>query len=243
VTALSVAALGGMSLPQAGASDDDLAVGGAPAGASLLTVAESDAELIQDDLAERQASRASRGGREVTDAPAAPDARIERVEAATTQRRADVEQAERERAEQQAIEEAERQRPKWAAPVVAEHRVSARFGATSRHWRTTHTGQDFAAPMGTPVRAAGDGTVVAAGWDGPYGRKMEILHPDGSVTYYAHLASFAVREGKVRAGEVIAEMGSSGNSTGPHLHFEARPAGGAPVNPEEFLRSRGVEVS
>jgi murein DD-endopeptidase MepM/ murein hydrolase activator NlpD len=86
-----------------------------------------------------------------------------------------------------------------------------------------HTGVDWAAPMGTPIFAAGNGTILSAGWDSGYGRRIEIQHANGYITTYNHLSGFArgVREGvKVRQGQVIGYLGRTGLATGPHLHYE-----------------------
>jgi murein DD-endopeptidase MepM/ murein hydrolase activator NlpD len=107
-----------------------------------------------------------------------------------------------------------------------------RFDPVTGEWRL-HTGTDIGVEVGTPVRAAAEGVVVFAGWDGPYGQVVRIDH--GSfVTVYAHLSRYYLSPGNhVFAGEVVAESGSTGKSTGPHLHFEWR-IGGEPVDPEQF---------
>ncbi|WEX07310.1 peptidoglycan DD-metalloendopeptidase family protein [Chelativorans sp. AA-79] len=98
-----------------------------------------------------------------------------------------------------------------------------------------HPGLDLRAAPGSPVRAAAAGTIVEAGWNGGYGRMIEIDHGDGMRTRYAHLSGMLVRKGdKVSDGEVIGRVGSSGRSTGPHLHYEVRK-GGVPVNPQKFM--------
>ncbi|CAI9401789.1 M23 family metallopeptidase [Nocardioides sp. T2.26MG-1] len=128
----------------------------------------------------------------------------------------------------------------WTTPVAAYH-LTARFGETSSLWASSHTGLDFAAPTGTPVRAATAGTVTFVGWAGAYGNKIEITHPDGSETWYAHLSRTDVRVGsQVGTGAVIGAVGATGNVTGPHLHFEVRPGGDGPVDPEVALRQHGV---
>ncbi|UBF28015.1 peptidoglycan DD-metalloendopeptidase family protein [Kovacikia minuta CCNUW1] len=104
-------------------------------------------------------------------------------------------------------------------------------------WGRMHKGIDIAAPVGTPVVAAAPGVVVTAGWNsGGYGNLVEIKHPDGSLTLYAHNNRVLVREGQqVEQGQQIAEMGSTGYSTGPHCHFEVHPAGQGAMNPMAFL--------
>ena len=104
-------------------------------------------------------------------------------------------------------------------------------------WGRLHKGIDIAAPIGTPIFAAASGEVISSGWhSGGYGNLIKMKHPDGSITLYAHNHRNLVRKGqKIRQGEQIAEMGNSGFSTGPHLHFEIRPNGDAAVNPMAFL--------
>ncbi len=104
-------------------------------------------------------------------------------------------------------------------------------------WGRMHRGIDIAAPIGTPIVAAADGVVTYAGWnEGGYGNLVEIQHPDGSVTLYAHNDRILVREGdRVQQGQQVAEMGTTGRSTGPHLHFEIHPPGQEPQNPLAYL--------
>jgi len=104
-------------------------------------------------------------------------------------------------------------------------------------WGRMHRGIDIAAPIGTPVVAADDGIVTYAAWnDGGYGNLVEITHPNGSVTLYAHNDRILVREGQqVTQGQQISEMGSTGFSTGPHSHFEIHPSGKGAVDPMAFL--------
>ncbi|MDJ0517317.1 MAG: peptidoglycan DD-metalloendopeptidase family protein [Trichodesmium sp. MO_231.B1] len=106
-------------------------------------------------------------------------------------------------------------------------------------WGRMHRGIDIAAPTGTPIVAAAPGIVTYADWNsGGYGNLVEIQHPNGSLTVYAHNSQILVREGqKVSQGELIAKMGSTGRSTGPHLHFEIHPKGNGAVNPMAYLPS------
>ncbi len=109
-------------------------------------------------------------------------------------------------------------------------------------WGRMHRGIDVAAPTGTPVVAAAAGVVVTAGWnDGGYGNLVEVKHPDGSLTLYGHNDRILVREGQeVAQGQQLAEMGSTGYSTGPHCHFEIHPAGQGAVNPMAYLPREGA---
>ncbi|WP_405825160.1 transglycosylase family protein [Streptomyces sp. NBC_00838] len=108
-----------------------------------------------------------------------------------------------------------------------------------------HTGVDFPVPTGTSVKAVAGGTVVSAGWEGSYGYQVVIRHADGKYSQYAHLSALNVRDGqKVNPGQRIARSGSTGNSTGPHLHFEMRtgPGYGSDIDPISYLRAGGVRI-
>ena len=113
--------------------------------------------------------------------------------------------------------------------------ISSRYGASSKIRVSTHTGLDIAASTGTPIKAAASGTVVFAGTKGSYGRMVIISHGNGVQTYYGHCSSLDVSVGQtVSQGQVIAKMGSTGNSTGSHLHLEIR-VNGSSVNPQKYL--------
>ncbi|MGW2029466.1 MULTISPECIES: M23 family metallopeptidase [Streptomyces] len=137
----------------------------------------------------------------------------------------------------------------WVDPVK-KYTLSAGFAQAGSHWAHKHSGQDFAVPTGTEVVAAHGGTVVKAGpngaGDGPaYGNAVVIKHGNGTYSQYAHLSRVDVRIGQVVAtGQHIALSGSTGNSTGPHLHFEIRttPNYGSGIDPVPFLRAQGVKV-
>ena len=102
-------------------------------------------------------------------------------------------------------------------------------------WGRMHEGIDITCPTGTPVRAAAAGTVIYAGWLGGYGNLVVVDHGGGLSTAYAHNSSFASSVGQsVAAGQVIAYSGSTGDSSGPHVHFEVRVGGGA-VDPLGYL--------
>ncbi|MGH8775897.1 MAG: Rv3654c family TadE-like protein [Jiangellaceae bacterium] len=123
----------------------------------------------------------------------------------------------------------------WTLPVAGGYRITARFGDSGDAWSGgRHTGLDFAAPAGTPVVAAAGGRVVESGPAGRYGNLVTIDH-GGVVSYYAHLQrSLAAAGDIVGPGEQLGTVGSTGNSTGPHLHFELR-VGGVPRDPATFL--------
>ena len=122
-------------------------------------------------------------------------------------------------------------------------RVTSRFGYRIHpilRFGRFHDGVDFGAAWGSPVFAAADGVVTRAGWSGGYGRQVRLAHPNGLVTSYAHLSRILAAPGtRVQRGQLIGLVGSSGFSTGAHLHFEVRRAG-RPVDPMTF-RPAGVE--
>ena len=112
--------------------------------------------------------------------------------------------------------------------------ISSRYGATDGR-SSGHCGLDIAAPMGTPITACGDGTVIQAGWYGGYGNLVIIDHGNGVTTYYGHCSKIYVTNGDhVTSGEQIAAVGSTGDSTGPHLHLEIR-IDGSRINPQQYF--------
>lgn len=113
--------------------------------------------------------------------------------------------------------------------------ITSRFGAGSSIRRSSHTGLDIAAPTGTTVVAAASGTVTFSGYKGSYGNMLVISHGNGVQTYYAHCSKLYVSSGtQVSQGQKIASVGSTGNSTGPHLHLEIR-VNGVAYNPQNYL--------
>jgi len=126
--------------------------------------------------------------------------------------------------------------PAWVKPTKG-YSVTSGFG---QRWGTLHAGVDLAAPSGTPIVAARSGTVTLARWYGGYGYAVKIDHGSGVSTLYGHNSKLLVSAGqKVSAGQRISLMGSTGDSTGPHLHFEVH-LGGDPVDPVPYLRERGI---
>lgn len=122
----------------------------------------------------------------------------------------------------------------FAMPVKSGYRLTSGFG---RRWGRLHSGTDFAGAVGTPVYSTADGVVTHAGWSGGYGQLIKIQHEFGIETRYAHLSRIRVNVGeRVSKGERIGDMGNTGRSTGPHLHYETRVNGNA-VNPMNFIRA------
>ncbi|MEU3746607.1 MULTISPECIES: M23 family metallopeptidase [Streptomyces] len=169
------------------------------------------------------------------------DARDFGDRASRTQERIDLrvrQEAEKKKREEEAARK-EALRPKFSLPVEL-HRLSARFGQSGVNWMSVHTGIDFPVQTGTPVMAATDGTVRTQ-INSAYGNMVIVTAPDGTETWYCHLSSAKIRYGQVKAGDVIAYSGDTGNSTGPHLHFEVRPGGGYAIDPLAWLRSHGLD--
>ncbi|MFJ8536245.1 M23 family metallopeptidase [Streptomyces sp. NPDC093591] len=164
--------------------------------------------------------------------------------ASRTQERIDLKAqqvAEKKKAAEEAARK-ERLRPKFALPV-AQHGLSAYYGQAGINWMSVHTGIDFPVSYGTTVMAATDGTVRTQ-WNSAYGNMMIVTAKDGTETWYCHLSSYRVASGTtVKAGDPIAYSGNSGNSTGPHLHFEVRPGGSSAIDPLPWLRSHGLDPS
>lgn len=122
----------------------------------------------------------------------------------------------------------------FAHPVKSGFRYTSGFG---RRWGRMHAGADFAGPVGTPIYAAGDGVVTHASWLSSYGRLVKIKHENGVETRYAHMNKIRVKKGqRVSRGDRIGDMGNTGRSTGPHLHYEVR-VNGTPIDPMKFIKA------
>jgi murein DD-endopeptidase MepM/ murein hydrolase activator NlpD len=121
--------------------------------------------------------------------------------------------------------------------MISGYRITATFGQGGTRWARNHTGTDFAAPIGTKISSVMKGVVIFADWAGPYGRQVQVRHEDGTVTWYNHMSKFSVSVGEtVYAGDQVGAVGMTGNTTGPHLHFEVHPDGGDAVDPMPWLR-------
>jgi len=123
----------------------------------------------------------------------------------------------------------------WVLPVVGYH-LTGRFGQVSGLWSSTHTGLDFAAPEGAEIRSISPGVVLSTAYDGAFGNKTVVRLDDGTVLWYCHQSEFGVDPGqRVKPGDLIGYIGSTGNTTGPHLHLEVHPHGGDAIDPEVWL--------
>lgn len=122
----------------------------------------------------------------------------------------------------------------WVVPV-ARYRLTAAFGESGSSWQFRHTGLDFQAPTGTPVRAVTEAQVVAVAYHPLYGRMVVLQTRSGVTLWYCHLSRVSVTEGdRVVAGQRVGRIGTTGNSSGPHLHFEVRVAD-RPTDPAYYL--------
>jgi murein DD-endopeptidase MepM/ murein hydrolase activator NlpD len=132
-------------------------------------------------------------------------------------------------------------RPAWGSPMPGAQ-VTSCFG---QRWGVMHAGVDLGEPAGTPIRAVGAGTVFSTGWAySGYGISVVVDHHDGYFTHYAHMSRDAVRIGQqVKAGDLLGYEGSTGDSTGPHLHFEVHKGMWNQIEPSAWLKARGVPIN
>ncbi|MEV5964723.1 M23 family metallopeptidase [Kribbella sp. NPDC051952] len=257
LTAALAAAAGttavGVSSSAIGSSGPSTGTGLSPSQASALTAARID----RRDLGSRDASRidldlaATRKAR--ADLVAKQRAAKLAATATQTQRRALALSAAKAAAAKKAAVQARalaaakaaeiekaKSAPKIVLPTTGYH-LTARFNQAGGRWAHNHTGLDFAAPMGTPVRSVMAGEVIQADFEGAYGRQVKVRHADGTVTSYSHMSEFDVSVGDtVEAGTQVGAIGMTGNTTGPHVHFEVLPDGGSPINPEPWLQDHGL---
>jgi murein DD-endopeptidase MepM/ murein hydrolase activator NlpD len=205
-------------------------------------------EAAQQARSDQRSSSTQRTSRR--DAQAEQRAQAERAAAAARAAREAERKAARE-ARKAAEREARRKRRQRSRPSVvpplpatAYYYSQSNFGNCGSLWSNCHTGNDFSASCGTPVLASNRGTVnirTDQPWSGNW--LVEVWGRDGVVTWYAHMQSVHVYDGQtVAAGQQIGSVGTLGNSTGCHLHFEVRPGGGSPIDPVSWLASRGVYV-
>jgi murein DD-endopeptidase MepM/ murein hydrolase activator NlpD len=131
----------------------------------------------------------------------------------------------------------------WTLPVHTDYDLTSSYGprvSPTEGITEVHTGQDFAAPAGTPALAVSSGRVSFVGWDGGYGNLVRVRHAGGVETFYAHLSATSVRVGQqVETGEQVGAVGTTGNSTGPHLHLEVR-VDDQPHDPMAWLERKGL---
>ncbi|MEV5844839.1 M23 family metallopeptidase [Streptomyces sp. NPDC051985] len=194
----------------------------------VITVSDTVADQIDAQAAAQQAAADRKAAEEAARKKAVAEVKKERA------------------AKARAAREAERKRLNTFVAPISDSYVSTGYKTGGSLWSSgAHTGIDFHAASGTVVHAVGTGTVVSTGWGGAYGNQIVIKMADGMYTQYGHLSSIGVSVGqKVTPGQQIGLSGSTGNTTGPHLHFEARttPEYGSDVDPVAYLRKHGVNV-
>lgn len=207
-----------------GVPSSDVAASNALSSAAASALADRDVAVSRDSRREARAEESE--AKLVARAEAAAAARSQKLAALHVQ-------ANRQAAKIEANQ--------WVMPVSG-YRLSATFGLSSYLWSTVHTGLDFAAPSGTPLLAVANGTITEVGSDGSYGYKTVLTLEDGTEIWYCHQSTMNVSVGQtVVGGDVIGTVGSTGNSTGPHLHLEVRPGGGSPVDPYSTLLAHGLQ--
>ncbi|MDT0307376.1 peptidoglycan DD-metalloendopeptidase family protein [Streptomyces sp. DSM 44917] len=226
-TALATAPLSEAALP-----DADVAAGVTDAGEALRARI-----LAQADHQDAEAEAEARA--EAVDAAAEEAAAAAEAERAAEEERRRQAEEERERREEE--ERLRELRESFSLPL-GDFRLSSLFGAAGSLWQANHTGLDLSAPAGTPIRNVHTGTVQEAAWAGSYGYRVIVELEDGTEVWYCHLSSMGVSPGdRVDTGDTIGNVGSTGNSTGPHLHLEIRP-GESPIDPLAWLRGKGLTI-
>ncbi|MCZ7459409.1 M23 family metallopeptidase [Streptomyces sp. WMMC940] len=215
----------------------ETAVQGGDAGEALR------ARILQQ--AEQQQLKAEAEARAAAEQAAAEQAAAEAKQQAT--QAAEAAEAERKAAEEAARKAEAERLAKLAASYslpTSSYTLTSTYGQAGSMWSSGyHTGLDFAAPTGTPVKAVHGGTIKSAGWSGSYGYRIVLELEDGTEVWYCHLSSMTVGVGqKVSTSETIGRVGATGNVTGPHLHLEVHTPGGDGIDPAAWLRDKGLSV-
>ncbi|MFB7256622.1 M23 family metallopeptidase [Streptomyces nojiriensis] len=239
IAAIATTGVVGSLAAPAFAADNHSSTIGQDNGLGAVVVAED----LAGDIADQAETQHRGAEQDAAKAQAEADAKQRAAEA---KRLAEAKaKVEREAAERAAREEERKRLNTFVAPVDGSY-VSTQYHAGGGMWSSgSHTGIDFHAASGTSVHAVGAGTVVEAGWGGAYGNNVVIKHNDGTYTQYGHMTSLNVSVGEqVTPGQQIGLSGSTGNSSGPHLHFEARTGAqyGSDIDPIAYLRSHGVSL-
>ncbi|WP_433546829.1 M23 family metallopeptidase [Streptomyces sp. CA-294286] len=256
----------GTMLADSGAAEQDVVVAAVPTTTAVHAVAGAPVEQVGAgeslrarilQQAEQQRSTADEAAQEAARAQAVKDAAAE-AKKQRDEAEAKAEKAERDKAEAEAKAKAEAE-AKAAAKAEAErlaklagsyamptsqYTLTATYGQSGSMWSSgQHTGLDFAASAGTPVKAVHGGTIKSAGWSGSYGYRIVLELKDGTEIWYCHLSQMKVSAGStVGTGETIGNVGATGNVSGAHLHLEVRTPGGAGVDPAAWLRDKGLTV-
>ncbi|MEV6331380.1 M23 family metallopeptidase [Streptomyces sp. NPDC051909] len=221
--------------------------GGEEAGTQTATADAGEAlraRILQQ--AEQQQAAADAAEKEAAEKLAAEKAAAEAQAKADAAEKAAAEA--KRKAEEEAAAKAEAERlaklaASYALPTSS-YTITSTYGQAGSMWSSGyHTGLDFAAPTGTPVKAVHGATVKSAGWSGAYGYRIVLELEDGTEIWYCHLSSMTVGVGQsVGTGETIGRVGATGNVTGPHLHLEVHTPSGDGIDPAAWLRDKGLSV-
>ncbi|MFH9009262.1 M23 family metallopeptidase [Streptomyces afghaniensis] len=203
--------------------------------ARIMAQVEHQQEQIETKAAQDAAEAAQKAAAEAA-AKAEKEAKAKAAEA-------------KKKAEEEARKKAEAERlaalaKQYTLPTSA-YTITSTFGQAGAYWSSGyHTGLDFAAPTGTPIKAVHSGTITEAGWNGSYGYKTVLTLDDGTEIWYAHQSSIGVSVGqKVSTGDVIGRVGATGNVTGAHLHLEVHTGGSSNgIDPLAWLRGKGLSI-
>ncbi|MFE1323715.1 M23 family metallopeptidase [Streptomyces sp. NPDC058741] len=207
------------------------------AGEALRARIMAQVEHQQDQIDTKAAEEAAAAADEAARAAAAKAEKEAEAKAAEAKRKAEEEA--REKAEAERLAALAKQ---YTLPTSS-YTITSSFGQAGAYWSSGyHTGLDFAAPTGTPIKAVHTGTITEAGWSGSYGYKTVLTLDDGTEIWYAHQSSIGVSVGqKVSTGDVIGRVGATGNVTGAHLHLEVHSGGSATgLDPMAWLQGKGL---
>lgn len=224
-------------ITQAGLTSESPTTTGQPDAGEALR-----ARILQQ--ADQQQAAAEQQARQEAADSAAAAASEKAAKSAAAERQAEEERKRKAEEERKRKAEEERLRKlaaSYTLPLTG-FQLTSSFGESGSMWSNNHTGQDFAAPTGTPVKAVHSGTIKEAGWAGSYGYRIVLELDDGTEIWYCHLSSMTKTGGQVTTGDTIGRVGSTGNSSGPHLHLEVRPGGGDPIDPLAWLRGKGQAI-
>ncbi|MEU6664298.1 M23 family metallopeptidase [Streptomyces sp. NPDC046821] len=228
-------------LTTAGITTADAQQGATDAGEALRSRILQQAEQQQDQAAHAEATAAEEAAAKqaAAEATKTQDAAQAKADAKVAAAKKAAEEAAKKKAEAERLAKLAKS---YTLPV-ASYTITGTFGQPGSMWSSGyHTGLDFAAPTGTPLKAIHGGVVKEAGWAGAYGYRTVLELPDGTELWYCHQSSLNVSAGqKVTTGDVIGRVGATGNVTGPHLHLEVHPGGNPTgVDPAPWLRNLGL---
>ncbi|WP_395361773.1 M23 family metallopeptidase [Streptomyces sp. YH02] len=228
----------------------EAAPGAGDAGEALRAriLQQAEQQQASANAAEKAAAEEAAAEKAAAEAAAAADAAEKAAAEAKAKAEAEAKaKAEAEaKAKAEAAAEAERLAQLAASYTLplSSYSLSATYMQSGSMWSSGyHTGLDFAAPTGTPLKAVHGGTIKSAGWSGSYGYRVVLELSDGTEIWYAHMSSMTVSAGQtVGTGETIGRVGATGNVTGAHLHMEVHTPGGSGLDPAEWLRSKGLSL-